>query len=128
MKPLTIEELKNLKVGEWVWLTDETGHLGHYVAKADVFIKEDDKTFNFDSLSGSWTRSYSLYGKSWLTYKNKEQAECKGELIELPRIIHPNKLEWFVQYQYQSGVIDFEIFYSLEKAEQKLKELRNIDG
>lgn len=128
MKPLSIEELKNLIIGTWVYLTDKDGYLGRYVVKAEAPIEEDDKTFNFDSLSGTWTYNYRYYGTKWLAYKNKEQAECKGEWIELPRIIHPNELEWFVQYQYPSGVIDYEIFYSLEKAEQKLKELRNIDG
>ena len=26
-----------------------------------------------------------------------------GTLVELPRIIHPNEQEWFVQYQYETG-------------------------
>lgn len=82
MKPLSIEELKRLKIGDWVWLTDETGHLGRYVAKTIAPIKEYDKTFNFDSLLGSYTYSYFTYGTIWLAYKNKEQVECKGELVE----------------------------------------------
>ena len=47
-----------------------------------------------------------------------------GTLVELPRIIHPNEQEWFVQYQYESGIIDCNIFYSEAEAEAKLKELR----
>lgn len=47
-----------------------------------------------------------------------------GTLIELPRIIHPNTIEWFVQYQYESGIIDCNIFYSKAEAEAKLKELQ----
>ena len=45
-----------------------------------------------------------------------------GTLVELPRIIHPNEQEWFVQYQYESGIINCNVFYS--EAEAKLKELR----
>ena len=47
-----------------------------------------------------------------------------GTLIELPRIIHPNEQEWFVQYQYESGIIDCNVFYSEAEAEAKLKELQ----
>ena len=50
MKPLSIEELKNLIIGTWVYLTDKDGYLGRYVVKAEAPIEEDDKTFNFDSL------------------------------------------------------------------------------
>ena len=47
-----------------------------------------------------------------------------GTLVELPRIIHPNEQEWFVQYQYESGIIDYNIFYSKAEAEARLKELQ----
>lgn len=45
--------------------------------------------------------------------------------IMLPRIIHPNKKEWFVQYQYGTGIINQEVFYSYANAEDRLEELRN---
>lgn len=47
-----------------------------------------------------------------------------GTLVELPRIIHPNEQEWFVQYQYESGIINCNVFYSEAESEAKLKELR----
>ena len=47
-----------------------------------------------------------------------------GTLVELPRIIHPNEQEWFVQYQYESGIINCNVFYSEVEAEAKLKELQ----
>lgn len=85
MKPLTIEELKKLQVGDWVWVTDENGHLGTYLIKTEPPYEDDnDKTFNFNSLSFADTYPYSLYGKTWLAWKNKEQAEAKGEIVELP--------------------------------------------
>ena len=84
MKPLSIEELKNLIIGTWVYLTDKDGYLGRYVVKAEAPIEEDDKTFNFDSLSGSWTYNYRYYGTKWLAFKNKEQAECKCISYKFP--------------------------------------------
>ena len=53
-----------------------------------------------------------------------EEKIENGTLVELPRIIHPNEQEWFVQYQYESGIIDCNIFYSEAEAEAKLKELQ----
>ena len=84
MKPLSIEELKNLIIGTWVYLTDKDGYLGRYVVKAEAPIEEDEKTFNFDSLSGSWTYNYRYYGTKWLAFKNKEQAECKCISYKFP--------------------------------------------
>ena len=49
----------------------------------------------------------------------------QGLMVELPRIIHPNKAEWYVQYQYSSGVIQYDICFSEEEAEARLKELQN---
>lgn len=64
-------------------------------------------------------------------YKRLYELEDKvenGTLIELPRIIHPNKQEWFVQYAYESGIITKKIFMSLEKAEKFLEEIRSGRG
>ena len=58
-----------------------------------------------------------------------ENAELKARLekaVELPRIIHPNPIEWHIQYQYESGIIAYDIRYSETKAEARLAELKNI--
>ena len=54
----------------------------------------------------------------------KELRERLGKAVELPRIIHPNKSEWHIQYQYKSGIIDSKIKFSIEAAEACLKELK----
>lgn len=57
----------------------------------------------------------------------KENAALKERLekaVELPRIIHPNKSEWHIQYQYESGIIDSDIRFSIEAAEARFKELK----
>lgn len=56
-----------------------------------------------------------------------ENAALRARLekaVELPRIIHPNKSEWHIQYQYESGIIDSKIKFSIEAAEACLKELK----
>ena len=60
-------------------------------------------------------------------YTRLQELEDKienGTLIDMPRIIHPNKAEWYVQYQYPSGVIQYYICFSEAEAEAKLKELK----
>ena len=54
----------------------------------------------------------------------KELRERLEKAVELPRIIHPNKSEWHIQYQYESGIIDSDIRFSIESAEARLKELQ----
>lgn len=56
-----------------------------------------------------------------------ENAELRARLekaVELPRIVHPNANEWFVQYQNEYGLIFDEVFYSQRAAEARLKELQ----
>ncbi|MCH5315456.1 MAG: hypothetical protein J1E81_06050 [Eubacterium sp.] len=72
MKPLTIEELKALPVGDWVWI--KHGEVESYFRK-DVLADDQFATPRF---------MYSDYGTKWLAYKNKEFAESKGEIVELP--------------------------------------------
>ena len=58
-----------------------------------------------------------------------ENAELKARLekaVELPRIIHPNPIEWHIQYQYESGIITYDIRYSEVAAETRLAELKKI--
>lgn len=80
MKPLTIEELKALKVGDWFWVVDlYSGVNSGYVQIDDNFVDCVD----FDD-----------YGTDWLAYKNKEQAEAEEHCVichkdisdELPKI------------------------------------------
>lgn len=54
----------------------------------------------------------------------KELRERLEKAVELPRIIHPNKSEWHIQYQYESGIIDSDIRFFIEAAEARLAELK----
>lgn len=80
MKPLTIEQLKALEVGDWVWVTHTDGDSGTY-------MQIGNKKYNRIVLCGSFIEieyAYEYYDKMWLAWKNKEQAEAKGEIVDLP--------------------------------------------
>lgn len=71
MKPLTIEELKALDVGDWVWIKHKD-YNDSYLKK----VSNNESQFEF-----SWF-AYSNYGTKWLAYKNKEQAELEEYKID----------------------------------------------
>lgn len=83
MKPLTIEQLKSLEVDDWVWIIDKAINLSHYRKK----IHHDTTHCLFERCVNDMALNifrWEDYGKSWLAYKNKEQAESKATLVELP--------------------------------------------
>lgn len=73
MKPLTIEQLKVLPVQDWIYVIDKVIVSKEYKRILD---KTDDKLFLPEP------RRYKDYGTKWVAYKNKEQAECKGDLYK----------------------------------------------
>lgn len=71
MKPLTIEELKALPVGEWIWVDFSVRNEKFYAQ-----IKKNNAVYaDLNSLRLWQEFDYSDYGKTWIAYKNKEQAE-----------------------------------------------------
>lgn len=118
-KSLSIDELKSLEVGDWVWIESNT--YGKTYAVVDDTNK-DGLLLNSISLFG-WL-AYSDYGAKWLAYNNKEQAEAKGQIVELPEpYMYGNDVVGFgVSYQ---KVINKRNYYKLEdEAKRRLAELR----
>lgn len=79
-KPLTIEQLKSFEVGDWVWIVT----LEDYYRPNDVPYGEYHRIvgtcshYYFEVNYGTtdfYELPYCNYGKTWLAYKNKEQAE-----------------------------------------------------
>lgn len=93
MKPLTIAQLKSLKVGDWVWLIDTKSGNGTY---AQLYCTGRDMLQFCTALFTLPPHLYFDYGKTWLAYKNKEQAE--GEIIELPCKV--GDTVWYIEYGY----------------------------
>ena len=82
-KPLTIEELKSLKEGDWVWVVcpwnEELTQYARIEKRFNSSICGQD-TF----LSGEYVHIFLSdcdYGTRWLAYKNKEQAEGKVKQV-----------------------------------------------
>lgn len=97
-KPLTIDELKALPVGDWVYVMTADGKYGAYGRVCEKF---DDDNFRVETIESYLVDPYSDYGTKWLAYKNKEQAETKGEIVELPCKIGDTVyyVEYFCNYK-----------------------------
>lgn len=80
MKPLTIEELKKLEVGDWVWLIDKVGDTKSYWSISE---NTNEYLFVYQECYCFGTLNYAEYGTKWLAYKNKEQAEGKEDSIKI---------------------------------------------
>lgn len=65
---LTVEQVKALPVGEWIWLVDKENHRDLYV---QLVLRPEGLVF--------WGRNYYevpdylKYGETWVAYKNKER-------------------------------------------------------
>lgn len=71
---LTVEELKALKIGDWVYIVNKEYGFSTYERKP---ISANDRYFITCRECKRWGYSYSDYGKKWIAYKNKEQAELE---------------------------------------------------
>ena len=92
MRPLTIDELRALKVGDWVWVETFDKHFYYKILVPSV----DEMVFSYRHYTD--VMRYSDYGKTWLAYKNKEQVEeeqcanCHRDISdELPKVDVDNK-------------------------------------
>lgn len=83
------------------------------------YTSKDGATLTMSQWGGSLAE-LELYRK----LAELEDEIENGTLVELPRIIHPNRMEWYVQYQYPNGVIQYYICFSEPEAEAKLRELK----
>ncbi len=113
MKPLTIEQLKSLEVGDYIWYerlgTNTKGYIKKNTTSPDVFCMFIGHPVD-----------YSDYGKTWLAWKNKEQAECKGEIVELPckvgDTVYVINYQWLKYREYKVRAIEIrtsDIFFTL---------------
>lgn len=115
-KPLTIEELKTLPVGEWVWVIFTwTKWQGEYMTIDNLCV--------CDSSQNEYL--YSDYGKTWVAYKNKEQAE--GKSISLPYLLCTSSKFACVIWQ-EGGKIHKSHTVEIDRAKRFLKEKENNNG
>ena len=93
MNQLTIEQLKSLEVGDWVWLkSDYYNSEGYYRRIEPAFSTDEEVLARFEGIDEIALIRFEDYGTKWVAYKNKEQAE--GKCVELPCKMHDKA--WFV--------------------------------
>lgn len=119
MKPLTIEQLKALEVGDWVWVEWETQDpIDWRYAKQKAYFKiiepENSDSIRFNNFV---PMKYSDYGTKWIAYKNKEQEE-----LEEYKIFRKNGI-WKVR-KLRASYGTFRMFPSEKGAERCLAELK----
>lgn len=124
MKPLTIDELKSLEVGDWVWVVDKDDK--SYYAEITAHCEDVFAIATYLTIS---THFYSDYGKMWLAFKNKEQAECKGEIVELPclRMLNLSRGVYELDFLDEAGRIKKEFYLDGDDflvAKRRLAELK----
>lgn len=136
MKPLTIEELKALEVGDWVWIVEnENAYPNHYFHEAYCRIIEpyiDGLCYGWQGAGGFY--EYAEYGTKWIAYKNKEQWENKEDFVYLPRkcghdvvyidssdgVLNAKIVTGYLVHHYEIGNsgLDLVIFYHPYNGEQ----------
>lgn len=143
MREMTIQELKALKVGDWVWIDYKLSGNRFYTKKFSQSLGSV-----FDIVELPCGLDYADYGKIWQAWKNKEQAEAKGEIVEFPcelgqrlYAVYDNKIyEYFSEEinVHEDGRFIFEtptlfpkrltfgkdIFVNKAEAERRLAELK----
>lgn len=120
MKPLTIEQLKALKVGEWIWIVKiGDGRLkSDYAGYFEIINLSDTGILrSFHRILRDVCFNIADYGKTWLAYKNKEQEE-----LEEYKIFHKNGIWEVKKLRTNYGV--FRMFPAQEEAERCLAELK----
>lgn len=115
-KALTIDELKVLQVGDWVWVTTADNKYGTY---GRVCQKFDDENFRVETIESYIVDLYSDYGTKWLAYKNKEQAE-----VEEYKIDFDEQGGWEVRKYIPAHYQPWFTADTREQAEARLKELQ----
>lgn len=108
MKALTLEQLKALEIGEWVYVVDLENKSGGYYH----LITPYSNTFCGETIDGErhsmYICQYSSYGKTWVVYRNKEEAECKEKIVKLICEVDDKVFVPWV-YEEKSGIDEYKI-------------------
>lgn len=137
MKPLTTDELKALKDGDWVWVDMKCG-IRTYGQIIHTEMLEHTGNYDFVSLTDRYLPINADYGTKWIAYKNKEQAEIKTTNGSVLRMLSNKELAEFLcsdglqrlKMSYTSSVIGLNDWLEIElnetEAEKRLAELKGV--
>lgn len=115
---LTIEELKDLNVGDWVWVVCCIA--GTYATKT----AQNDERLEYQTIIAQSYLDYADYGKTWLAYKNKEEAE--GKSIALPYLLCTSSKFACVIWRDKDGKVKKTYTMPIDEAKGVLKEKERI--
>ncbi|MCX4361792.1 MAG: hypothetical protein OSJ74_00170 [Clostridia bacterium] len=91
-EPLTIEELKALPLGEWVWVIDKCIYGNGIYCTIDC-QDDDEPICILSSRINTQVYKFDDYGKTWTAYKNKEQAEGDIDYEIKYNTLHANVID-----------------------------------
>lgn len=121
MSALTLEQLKSLEVGDWVWIeilepesVEESFPKKAYFQKSDIVVGENFFPFILNDCEDGL--DYQFYGRDWLAYKNKE---CERKKIYYHATDFENLvsiLDTGIEVRNAEGVV-----YLCEKVEECLR-------
>lgn len=135
-KPLTIEQLKSLEVGDWVWVENILGtklvidfRNGYY--RKGLQDNKPDEHFTTSWYSYNLFFNYNLYGKTWLAYKNKEEAEGDIDYEIKYNALHANVIDHCYKMDnkdYRKHFYDMTIGNRMQLIEQSQAKHRGYSG
>lgn len=117
---LTIDQLKALKVGEWVWI--KQGEKGCY---AEIQYS-DENGLNVVRGKFCYWMNYSDYGTKWVAHKNKEEAE--GKSITLPYLLCTSSKFACVIWRDKDGRVHKTYTMPIDEAKGVLKEKEKLQN
>lgn len=123
-RPLTIDELKALEVGDWVWIVIDNEeelccHTSYYKLDKKIHYDIGIDTLSFTGVEEGPELALSIYGTKWLAYKNKEQAEA-----EEYKLYGDPAWGWMVNKYIPSHYKPWFTAATKEEAKARLQELR----
>lgn len=120
---LTIEELKSLEAGDWVYTIYIKSNIRQYhcIEKNEsnrLLVQDRVCCLDFVGLN------YTDYGTKWLAYKNKEEAE--GQSITLPYLLCTSSKFACVIWRDLDGKVKKTYTMPMHEAKGVLEEKRRI--
>lgn len=119
---LTVDEIKALKVGDWIWIIVLKGDRINAEDKGRYYHINNASEFGEDELWCGWKGyctafEYKDYGDKWIAYKNKELSEINLEDNSLPANVRIKAFEMtcFFKERY------------IEQLVEENKELREVE-
>ncbi len=87
MRALTIKEIEELKQYDWLYIIEKNKRqdIGNYRRKMEIIGDLMNEKYLYCEFGLRKSKNYFAdYGATWIAYRNKEEAECESNTIELP--------------------------------------------